>query len=206
MGELRTQSPGASDADLRVSESARANVVSAKFALFQYEGNKQDKMRLRVAMALFDLANISTMALPGSQAMEATEGVAGAAAAGTVTAYRVEGLANQRIVVTDGGEVVIQGKQTLFMNFGDKERALEFLAKRQGQNMEGVTIKSFEVPASYVEQLQRSAVPESAARANPGSAFIADPTKASNQYGLRTSQIDQLQKAAVPGTGATNAK
>jgi filamentous hemagglutinin len=56
--------------------------------------------------------------------------------------HRVEGLPNTRLVIGDHGQVMVLGDRTLFLNFGDKARALEFLAKRVQQNMPGAAVKS----------------------------------------------------------------
>jgi len=48
--------------------------------------------------------------------------------------------------------------------FGDKARALEFFEKRGTQNMDGATIKTFEVSHSFLDDLRNTAVKESVAR------------------------------------------
>lgn len=42
----------------------------------------------------------------------------------TVTVFRVEGPANARVIIGEGGQVAIQGEKTLFLNFGSKAGAL----------------------------------------------------------------------------------
>ena len=88
----------------------------------------------------------------------------------------------------------------LFLNFGDKARAEEFLVKRLSQGMPSAQIKTFEVPQSFLEELKAAAVPESMAKQFPNSPLIVDPTKAANQFGLRPEQIEALKKAATQGT------
>lgn len=117
------------------------------------------------------------------------------------TVYRVEGVPNTRIIIGEGGQVAIQGDEMLFLNFGDKARAEQFLAKRVSQGMQGAEVKTFEVPKSFLEELKASAVPESMAKEFPNSPLLVDPTKAANQFGLRPEQIEALKKAINQGTG-----
>ncbi len=64
-------------------------------------------------------------------------------------------------------------------------------------------VKSFEVPASFVDELKAAAVPERLARQFPDRPFIVDPTKAPDQFGLRPSQFDDLLRAMISGSGRT---
>lgn len=119
----------------------------------------------------------------------------------TTTVYRVEGLPNTRVIIGDGGQVSVQGDQMLFVNFGDKARAEQFLATRVQQGMPGAQMKSFQVTQSFVADLQQAAVPESMAKQFPGSPLLVDPTKAPNQFGLRPEQIKALQNSIIQGSG-----
>jgi hypothetical protein len=120
---------------------------------------------------------------------------------GTTTVFRVEGIANQRLQIGATGNVSVQGRNMLFLNFGDAARAEQFLATRSAQGMPGVAIKSFEVPNSFVNGLSSNAVPESMARLFPQSPLVVDVTKGANQFGLRPVQIDLLEESIVQGTG-----
>ena len=122
---------------------------------------------------------------------------------GRTKVYRVEGLPNTRILIGDNGQVIIKGRQTLFVNFGNKARAEEFLSKRLQQNMRGTQIKSFDVPTSFVEELRALAVPESMARQFPNRPILVDITKAPDQFGLRADQIEALERAILQGSGST---
>ncbi|NTY88836.1 hypothetical protein FCH33_18855 [Serratia fonticola] len=126
----------------------------------------------------------------------------------TVTVYRVEGAPNTRILIGDNGQVSITGSTTLYLNFGDKARALEFFEKRGTQNMDGATIKTFEVPHSVLDDLRNTAVKESVARLpeNKGKPVIADPTKAKDQYGIRPEKQKELQDKIIQGTGKDASK
>ena len=121
-----------------------------------------------------------------------------------VTVYRVEGLPNTRVLINEGGQVTVQGDQMLFVNFGDKARAEQFLTTRVDQGMPGAQMKSFQVPQSFVTDLQQASVPESMAKQFPTSPILVDATKAPNQFGLRPEQIQALQNAIIQGTGKTH--
>jgi hypothetical protein len=89
----------------------------------------------------------------------------------------------------------------LFLNFGDKARAEQFLATRLQQGMPSAQMKSFEVPQSFLNDLRASAVPESMAKQFPGRPLLVDPTKAADQFGLRPDQIEALRQAIIQGSG-----
>jgi filamentous hemagglutinin len=113
----------------------------------------------------------------------------------------VEGTPNIRVYIGEGGNVVLQGEKTLFLNFGNKARAESFLSKRIAQGMPGVEIKSFEVQSSFLEKLRSTAIPESFAKQFPNKPIIVDITKAPDQFGLRLEQILELNKKIIQGTG-----
>jgi filamentous hemagglutinin len=120
----------------------------------------------------------------------------------TVRVYRVEGVANARIVIGEGGTVaIVDSGRMLFLNFGSRARAEELLARRVAQGMEGAATKSFEVPKSFLDDLRSSAVPERLARKYPGRPIEVDVSAAPDQFGLRAEQIEELRKAIIQGTG-----
>jgi hypothetical protein len=118
-----------------------------------------------------------------------------------ITVYRVEGLPNTRIIIGERGQVSVQGDRMLFLNFGDKGRAEEFLVARLEQGMPEVRMKLFEIPRSFFTDLQNAAVPESMARQFPESPLVVDPTKAPDQFGLRRNQIETLKNSIIQGSG-----
>jgi hypothetical protein len=127
----------------------------------------------------------------------------------TVTVFRVEGAGNQRLFIDADGNVAIPevlankgrgAERNLYLNFGDGARAQEFLQQRLQQFRDN-TIKTFQVPKSFADELRATAVKEVDRPFNPSSPVIADPTKAANQYGLSQQQIQQLRNAIIPGTG-----
>ena len=119
-----------------------------------------------------------------------------------VEVFRVEGAANTRISIGPGGQVGIPDtSRTLFLNFGQQDRANAFLQQRLRQGLPGTTIKSFTVNRSFVDQLRQSAVKEAEAQSFPNNPFLVDVTKAPDQFGLRTSQIYGLLKNIRKGSG-----
>lgn len=127
-----------------------------------------------------------------------------------VPVYRVEGAGNQRLSIGANGSLDIphvntrQGlERNLYINVDDPARARAF-ADQRGTQFTDNTIKSVEVPRSYLNELRAEAVPESVRRANPERPVIADPTRARDQFGLAGPQIDRLREVAAPGTARNN--
>ena len=102
-------------------------------------------------------------------------------------------------------EVSIKNKsKVLWLNFGNRACAEEFLAQRIAQGMPGAQIKSFEVPKAFLVDLRASAVTEAELHANPAlrnRPILADTTKAPDQFGLRPPQIIDLEKNIIQGSG-----
>ncbi|MFD7159442.1 DUF6531 domain-containing protein [Kribbella sp. NPDC059898] len=118
-----------------------------------------------------------------------------------VTVYRIEGAGNRRLLIGDTGDVSIQGQGMLFLNFGDKERALSYYQRRHSQGYGDSQMKAFEVPRSYVDSLRRAAVSERAAKANPRAPLSVDRSKAGDQFGLRSCHFPELLEQVQPGSG-----
>jgi RHS repeat-associated protein len=121
--------------------------------------------------------------------------------ASVVTVYRVEGAVNTRVLISEAGEVILEGEKTLFLNFGQRARAIEFFDKRINQGMADTQIKSFQVSKAYLDEVRSTAVPERLARLHPDSPIQVDVTKAPDQYGLRRDQIEQLRTLIIKGSG-----
>jgi len=164
-----------------------------------FDGNKVaggQELTLRESVQEAGMGGAKLMA-----ALEAGQVLTGGWRAGRrTTTYRVEG-SNTRLVIGDNGEVAVVGKGMLFLNFGDKARAMSFLEKRLGQGWADTTIKQFEVPTSFVDELRRAAVPEDLARQFPDAPIVVDTTKAADQFGLSTEQIEALRRAIIQGSG-----
>jgi hypothetical protein len=126
----------------------------------------------------------------------------GNAPSNNVLVFRVEGTPNSHVVIGEGGMVAIkEGNQTVFFNFGSKARAEQYLAQKLEKGLPGATVKSFEVPRSFLDDLRANAVSERRARLLPDRPFIVDVTKAADQFGLRPEQIEALRRAIIQGTG-----
>jgi hypothetical protein len=127
----------------------------------------------------------------------------------TVTVFRVEGKGNQRVVIDDAGRIDIpedrtkkgRGREkTLFLNFGDENRADVFLNQRLPLFPDTI-IKTFRVPKSFVDGVRDVAVPQVDKKLFPNRPEIADPTKANNQFGLTEEQIQTLRQVIIQGSG-----
>lgn len=89
----------------------------------------------------------------------------------------------------------------MFLNFGDELRAQQFLETRLQQGLSDTTIKTFQVPNSYIESLRTTAVAESQAKLFPASPIMVDVNQAADQFGLRAANFDELLSNIVPGSG-----
>jgi YD repeat-containing protein len=134
----------------------------------------------------------------------AAEGDTAGSGSGTTRVYRVEGRGNERVRIVGDGEVLIRNAdRNLFLNFGQPERAADFLQTRLAQGFPDV-IKSFDVQSEFVDWLRANAVPEIEARANPGAPLVVDTTKAVDQYMLRPAQIRTMFGYIVRGSGGVS--
>jgi len=135
--------------------------------------------------------------VPGVTAVSTT-----ATGTGKVRVYRVEGTPNTRIAIDErGGVAIVDESKTLFLNFGSRARAEQFLTQRLAQGLPGARIKSFEVTKSFVDELRAIAVTEQKVSAFPDRPIAVDLTKAPDQFGLRPEQIKALNDAIIQGTG-----
>lgn len=120
--------------------------------------------------------------------------------ASTIKVYRVEGMPNTRLIFGKNGTVGIVGDKMLFLNFGNRARAEEYLAQKIAGGLPGAQLKSFEVPKSFLEELQRIAVTQRRGRLFPDLPQVVDITTGANQFGLRLDQFQQLQQMIIQGT------
>jgi filamentous hemagglutinin len=118
-----------------------------------------------------------------------------------VRVFRVEGTPNTRILLGEGGAVgIVEDGTTLWLNFGSKARAEQYLSQKIAKGLPDATVKSFDVPKSLLDDIRASAVPESMAKQFPNRPIISrDP--APNQFGLRPDQIKELLDRIIQGTG-----
>jgi hypothetical protein len=144
--------------------------------------------------AVGDMVMLAPVALKGlgvlSREVKAESGLA--------TAFRVEGGANQRIAIDVAGNVSVHGDNMLFLSF-DQTRSESFLARRVDQFGDG-TLKSFQVPQSFLGSLRANSVLESEAHMFPNSPLRVD-LRYSDQFGLRSEQINTLRDVIVQGSG-----
>jgi hypothetical protein len=119
----------------------------------------------------------------------------------TVRVFRVEGTPNTRILLGEGGAVgIVEDGTTLWLNFGSKARAEQYLSQKIAKGLPDATVKSFDVPKSLLDDIRASAVPESMAKQFPNRPIISrDP--APDQFGLRPDQIKELLDRIIQGTG-----
>lgn len=120
----------------------------------------------------------------------------------TVTAYRVEGIPNQRMLISETGEVsLVPGKdQMVWVNFGQEGRATQYLQTKIEKGLPGAELKSFEVDSTFLGRVRADAVPEQFARQNPGRPIISrDPYP--DQFGIPSNYFDDFLNSIKQGTG-----
>ena len=179
-------------------------------AYFTLKTLKEGTDRVVNADDLSDVA-VGSIQIVGSAGVGAASAMTGAgialagracgalAAAQTVTVYRIEGLGNQRVLVGTGGQPRIVGKpdRMLWLNFGDKARAEAFLRQRLAKGFTNVSLKSFEVPRTFLEELRAQAIRQSQGRALPSRPQVGDPRQAADQFGLTAEQIETLKAILI---------
>ena len=187
--------------------------VTAKIAAAQRAGKSVAELEHDLGVLTKGLARTEAAEreLAATEAAKATggSGTAGAAddataaAGGTTRVFRVEASGNLRVAIgSDGSVVVSGGKRTLFLNFGDEARAIEFCQQRLANpNTPMPELKSFEVPNSFVEAIKRQAVPERLARQFPHAPIQVDLSKTATSFGLRPEQVAGLKCVIIPGSG-----
>ena len=111
-------------------------------------------------------------------------------------AYRVQGgESKERILVTSNGNIEIQGKGMLFLNFNQETRALEFLARRGDRSY----MVRFAVESAFLGFLRDISVDEDKARLYPDRPIKVD-THYPDQFGIRSNLFDELLEHVVPGS------
>jgi len=111
-------------------------------------------------------------------------------------AYRVQGGdSKERLLVTLNGNIEIQGNGTLFLNFNQEIRALEFLARRGNHSY----IVRFAVKKDFLEFLRDTSVNEREARLYPDRPIRVD-THYLDQFGIHSNLFDELLEHVIPGS------
>ncbi|WP_176225107.1 RHS repeat domain-containing protein [Methylomagnum ishizawai] len=121
-------------------------------------------------------------------------------AAGTII-FRVQGgilpnASKVRFAVDEAGKLSIQGSDMLFINVGQKARALEFLAKRGDQ----AYLIQCKVRQKFIDKLRASAVDQRVGRQSPGAPQRVDATRAADQYGIPSNMFEELLDNIISGT------
>lgn len=84
----------------------------------------------------------------------------------------------------------------LFVNVGQHDRALAFLAKR-GETAELV---QFQVAPEFVQKLSSLAVEQRIGRQYPGRPQIVDPSRAPDQFGIPSNMFQELLDSIISDT------
>jgi uncharacterized protein YukE len=163
--------------------------------MYEYQGLSNESWPIDLGCGLF-----------GSALLKASGSLFTNTISKSIAVYRVEGAANQRIVVDNltGNVAILDDSKVLFLNFGQKARAKEFLKKRFEQGILDAQIKEFKVKKEFLDELRKNAVKEIEVHEFPNSPIVVDPTKAPDQFGLRPTQIDKLIQSIIQGTGKNN--
>lgn len=113
----------------------------------------------------------------------------------TVNMFRVQGgvgtNASKYRFVIKGGDISISGKEMLYVTLNDKDRALNFLAKR-GDEAYLVEIK---VSKEFADKIKKDAVNQIDGKANPGKPQKVDQTKTNSSYGIPEEYFEELLEA-----------
>jgi hypothetical protein len=120
---------------------------------------------------------------------------------GNRVVYRVQGGAGAKsskelITIGPGNHVQFRAGETINLNFGSYDRALEFLAKRPGAH-----IVAFEVPESWLQRFRSAAIPEQGTQPVKGASRLVDVEAAEDQIQVHAHDIRALEQQVVPGSG-----
>ena len=118
---------------------------------------------------------------------------------GNRVVYRVEGGGSRQLLqVAASGDVTVARGETIYLNFGSPERALEFFNENRTA---GARIVSFEVSEDWVRSLRSGAIPEFDTKALQGQPRLVDVRFAQDQMEIPGRLVDELQQFIVPGSG-----
>jgi hypothetical protein len=119
---------------------------------------------------------------------------------GTVVTYRVEGTPNTRIGIDPEGNVSFSGRSMLYLNVGQRRRALDFYDQKVRGGLPEPQVKSFRIDKPALERLRSMTVEQTDDLARTSSHRV-DTTLARDQFGLRRWDYRELEKSIVPGSG-----
>ncbi len=111
--------------------------------------------------------------------------------------YRVDGGKGRHLLTVDANSNVTVAKQTIHLNFGSPERAMEFLSK-ETKGGEGGRLVRFEVSEQWVQSLRSAAVPEKAGSLKEPQ--LVDVKYADDQMMVPAGMIHELQDFVIPGS------
>lgn len=89
-----------------------------------------------------------------------------------------------------------------WINFSSRRRAIEYLQQKIDKGLPNAIAKTFEVPRSFLRELNKMAVNELDIKLKDPhkvKPMIADPTKVKNQIGLRKAQQKKLKELLIQG-------
>jgi hypothetical protein len=108
---------------------------------------------------------------------------------------------------TPDGGIRVEGDGMLFVNFGDRGRAEDFLKTRQAQGHTDDKIVECQVPASFVDKVRSCSMTERELSKSKDKSDKSRPLrvdkKFDDQFGLRrggSPGIEDFQAAVIPGT------
>jgi hypothetical protein len=113
--------------------------------------------------------------------------------------FRVDGGGSRGLIRFDPAtrNVTLARDQTLHLNFGSPERALEFIRANRGQ---GSRLVIFEMDEQWVRSFRSGAVPEHGTTALPRTQRSVDVTAAEDQLQIPGDLIDEVQQFIIPGS------
>jgi RHS repeat-associated protein len=178
----------------RSKAEARELVVAQQQASGEFRRALQNAWVLEVAASVLpsSTAEIALSTVPFGKLSPAKAG-------GTI--FRVQGgvlpnASKNRFFLDEAGNLAIDGTDMLFVNVGQRDRALEFLARR-GETAELV---QFEVSEGFINTLRSTAVPQRFGRQAPGRPQVVDATRAVDQFGIPSELFGDLLKSIEPGS------
>jgi hypothetical protein len=118
---------------------------------------------------------------------------------GNRVVFRVDGGGSRGLIRFDPAtrNVTLTPGETLHLNFGSPERALEFIRVNRGH---GSRLVIFEMDEQWVRSFRSGAVPEHGTTALPRTQRSVDVTDAEDQLQIPGDLIDEVQQFIIPGT------
>jgi hypothetical protein len=114
--------------------------------------------------------------------------------------FRVEGGGSRELIQINAatGNVRLSRGDTIHLNFGSEERALEFL---QANRSQGARMVAFEVDEAWAQSFRSGAIPEHGTGAIRGTQRSVDVMAAEDQLQVPGNLLDELERFIIPGSG-----